>query len=131
MILENLPVTESRYVLLNHLVLLLIVWAASIWTRPIGPVYWGVAWIPLFFIGLIFALLLAAIPTYDEDARTDIAEARRRDADVEVIEEEIVTDPAEIEARRDTDIAAAVAVGWIFWTFTIILFLAIIIGYVS
>lgn len=99
------------------LALLLIVWAASIWVRPLGPVYWGVAWIPLIFIGFIFALLLAAVPTYDTRTRT---EARA----------DIPADEAELEARSEAD-AAAVAVGWIFWTFIIILLVAIIIGYAT
>jgi hypothetical protein len=103
------------------LALLLIVWAASLWVRPIGPVYWGVAWIPLIFIGIIFALLLAAVPTYDtrpyDGTRTDVRE-------------EIPADEAEIESRREAE-ATAAAVGWIFWTFVLILLIAIIIGYTA
>ncbi|WP_128396984.1 hypothetical protein [Botryobacter ruber] len=42
------------------LVLFLGVYLAHIWVRPIGPVYWGVAFLPLLFVGLLIALLLAA-----------------------------------------------------------------------
>ncbi|MFD2515214.1 hypothetical protein ACFSRY_15175 [Pontibacter locisalis] len=42
------------------LVVLLGVSLAYVWVRPFGPVYWGVAFFPLLFIGLLFALLLAA-----------------------------------------------------------------------
>lgn len=102
------------------LALLLIVWAASLWVRPIGPVYWGIAWIPLIFIGIIFALLLAAVPPYDtrpyDGTRTDVRE-------------EIPADEAEIEHQREAA-ATAAAVGWIFWTFIIILLIAIFMGYV-
>lgn len=99
------------------LVLLLIVWAASLWVEPVGPVYWGVAWVPLFFIGLIFALLLAAVPTYDTRPEEDV-----------IIEEE-VAEPSEIQRRREAEAASAAAIGWIFWAFIAILFLAVIIGY--
>lgn len=98
------------------LVLLLIIWAANVWVRPIGPVFWGVAWIPLFFIGLLFALLLAAIPTYDS-------------RDEEVLRRERPANEPELGRREESELAAATAVGWIFWTFIIILFIAIIIGY--
>lgn len=42
------------------LLLLLVVWASALWLIPIGPEYQGVYWIPLFFIAIVFALLLAA-----------------------------------------------------------------------
>jgi hypothetical protein len=45
------------------LVLFLTLWTLSIYIVPIGPVYWGIAWIPLTIAGLIVtALLLAAMP---------------------------------------------------------------------
>lgn len=104
------------------LVLLLVVWAASLWIRPIGPVYWGVSWVPLIFIGLIFALLLAAIPTYDDET-----EVRLPEEDVVIDETHPESRRTEIERRREAA-GAAVAVGWIFWTFIIFLLIAIFIG---
>lgn len=101
------------------LVLLLIIWAASLWVRPIGPVYWGVAWVPLFFVGLVFALLLAAIPT------SDTGEETRRG---EMIDEEMPVDRAEVRRREDLNRTAATVSG-LFWVFMIILLLVIIIGY--
>lgn len=101
------------------IVLMLIIWAANLWVRPIGPAYWGVSWIPLIFIGIIFALLLSAIPSYD----TRPEEGERK------TDQRMPADQADLDARRETDYAAAAAVGWIFWTFIIILFLAVIIGY--
>lgn len=101
------------------LVLLLIIWAASLWVRPIGPVYWGVAWLPLFFVGLVFALLLAAIPTSDTGN-----EARRG----EMIDEEMPVDRAEVNRRQDLNRTAATVSG-LFWVFMVILLLIIIIGY--
>lgn len=101
------------------LVLLLIIWAASLWVRPIGPMYWGVAWIPLFLVGLVFALLLAAIPTSDTGN-----EARRG----EMIDEEMPVDRAEVNRRQDLNRTAATVSG-LFWVFMVILLLIIIIGY--
>jgi len=42
-------------------IILLVVWAASLWIVPFGYIYWEIAWIPLFFIGLVIAFLLAAL----------------------------------------------------------------------
>lgn len=48
------------------LVLFLTLWTVSIYVAPIGPVYWGIAWIPLAIAGLIVtALLIAAMPHAD------------------------------------------------------------------
>ncbi|HSJ69544.1 MAG TPA: hypothetical protein VK921_17815 [Anditalea sp.] len=35
------------------IIVLLSVWAASLWIVPFGYIYWEIAWIPLFFIGLV------------------------------------------------------------------------------
>lgn len=99
------------------LILLLIIWAASLWTRPVGPVYWGIAWVPLFFIGLIFALLLAAVPTYGAPPEE------------EVTEEDLMVEDPEVERRREAEIGAAAAIGWLFWAFILILFTAVVAGY--
>lgn len=97
------------------LVLLFVIWAASLWIAPIGPVYWGIAWIPLFFVGLVFALLLAAIPA----SREEDIEATRTDVDLS---------QEEIERRRETNRTAATVSGF-FWVFLVILLIAIIFGY--
>lgn len=103
------------------LVLLLIIWAASLWVRPIGPVYWGVAWIPLFFVGLLFALLLAAIPT--SDTRDVI-----REDEIAEAERERQVNPTEAERRRDINRTAATVSGT-FWILMVVLLLVIIVGY--
>lgn len=97
------------------LVLLFVIWAASLWVTPVGPVYWGIAWIPLLFVGLVFALLLAAIPT----SREEEIETTRTDIDLS---------QEEIERRRDTNRRAATITGF-FWVFLLILLIAIIFGY--
>jgi hypothetical protein len=42
------------------LILFLVIWAGGIWITPIGPMLWGVYWVPFFIIGLLIALFLAA-----------------------------------------------------------------------
>ena len=42
------------------IILFLGIWAASFWIIPAGPVYGGIAWLPLLMVGLVLALLLAA-----------------------------------------------------------------------
>lgn len=34
--------------------------ASQHWITPIGPVYWGIPWLPLIFVLLIFTFLFAA-----------------------------------------------------------------------
>lgn len=108
------------------LVLLLVIWAASLWLRPIGPVFWGVSWVPLIFIGLIFALLLAAIP-YGDETEERLTDRRLPEEDVTLDETQPESRRIEVE-RREEAAGAAVAVGWIFWTFIIFLLIAIFAG---
>ena len=42
------------------LVLILAGFAASVWIEPFGPALYSVAWAPILFVILLFALLLAA-----------------------------------------------------------------------
>ena len=58
------------------LVLFLGIYLAYVWVRPVGPLYWGVALYPLLFIGLLFALLLAAAspPRYRRNYRKPSAD---------------------------------------------------------
>lgn len=100
------------------LVLLFAIWAGSLWISPAGPVYWGIAWIPLFFVGLVFALLLAAIPTTSDERYID---ETTETTDVNLTSEEV-------ERRREADRTAA-AVSGFFWVLLLILFIVIIIGY--
>ena len=43
------------------LVLFLIIWASELWVEPMGPTLYDVAWIPLLIVGIVTALLLAAV----------------------------------------------------------------------
>lgn len=98
------------------LLVVLIVWAASLWISPFGPVYWGVSWGPLVFVALIFAALLASIPA----SRT----ARRRKGDVPDRNTRQAADSDEAEA-------AAGALGFMFWVLIGLLLVGIIVGYTA
>ena len=104
------------------LVLLLTVWAASLWVDPVGPVFWGIAWIPLFFVGLLFALLLAAIPT-DYDRPPNKIENRHA-----AFRGRREPEPDEIAESKEATRTAA-AVSGIFWIFLLILLIVVIAGY--
>lgn len=46
------------------MVLFLATWAGGLWLTPFGPMHWGLQWLPYVVVGLVVALLLAAlIPT--------------------------------------------------------------------
>lgn len=42
------------------LVLFFGVWITALWVNPVGPLYWGIAWFDLIFVGVLLALILAA-----------------------------------------------------------------------
>lgn len=42
------------------LVVFLTLWAVSIYLAPVGPIYQGVAWVPLIIAGILLTLLLIA-----------------------------------------------------------------------
>ncbi len=41
--------------------LFLLIWAGAGWIAPVGPVAWGVPWLTLVLLGVVFTLLLAAV----------------------------------------------------------------------
>ena len=49
------------------LVLVLAGLAAGLWITPVGPVMWGVAWVPILMAIIIFALLLGAASPRKEE----------------------------------------------------------------
>jgi hypothetical protein len=95
------------------IIILLIVWASALWLTPIGPAYWGIAWIPLLFIGLLMALLLSSMPNAGgRSSRTKF---------------KVIRDKASIPAKSET--GATTAIGILFWVFICLLLIAIIVGY--
>lgn len=75
--------------------------------EPVGPLYYGVAWFDLIFVGLIFALLLASA--------TPVRPPRGN--------EDIVAEEARSEAG-----GGAVALGIFFWFLLIFFLIATFLG---
>lgn len=42
------------------IILVLAGLAAALWIEPVGPVIYDVAWVPMLFVIILFALVLAA-----------------------------------------------------------------------
>src|SRR4051812_19109667 len=42
--------------------------ASQYWIMPFGPVWWGVSWMPLLFIILLFSFLFSAPSPYEKRA---------------------------------------------------------------
>ena len=40
-------------------------WAFGSWVQPVGPVAWGVAWVPILIAAVLIALIVAAVPPID------------------------------------------------------------------
>lgn len=102
------------------LVIMLAVWAASIWIVPVGYVYWEIAWIPLFFIGLIIGLLLAAVSA---SSGKNYYRGQRGD----VVDADMAAD--ERQKTSETEENTFAAIGVLFWLFIGLMILAIIVGY--
>lgn len=101
------------------LILLLGVWAASLWINPVGPVYFGVAWIPLFFVGLTLALVLAAAtPTAQEQEAIAVEQGQSHPAN----------DAESVSRQRKQDTGMA-AISGFFWIMIIVFAVAIVSGY--
>jgi hypothetical protein len=93
------------------LVLFLTLCTVSIYVAPIGPVYWGIAWIPITIAGIIVTILLiAAMPHVPIDKRDKINKN---------------TATTEIDIRSDFP---GTPVGRFFWALIILFVIAIIIG---
>lgn len=102
------------------LVIMLAVWAASIWIVPVGYVYWEIAWIPLFFIGLIIGLLLAAVSS---SSNKNYYKGQRGD----VLDKAMTSEESRKNAELEENTFAAI--GILFWLFIGLMILAIIVGY--
>jgi len=88
------------------LVLVLATWAGGLWITPFGPPLFGVSWLPMLFVGLIFALLLAAaVPAKPPETH------------------------AEAVAQARAEAATAAAFSWFFWVSLIGLAVAILVAY--
>lgn len=92
---------------LFFLFFLIFVWAGGVWVTPVGPALWNGYWLPFFFVGLIFMLLVAALLPPRASGEVPPAETRA---------------PAEEKT--------AVVVGVFFWILFLVLLAALIVHYV-
>ena len=92
------------------LVLFLALWLTGLFINPVGPVHWGIAWIPLIFVGFLLAILFMAVTPGD---------GRRRLKDKKIVDGS--------DAQTDAEIAGA-TLGLFFWMLILLLITAIIIG---
>src|SRR5688572_6580942 len=81
-------------------------WAAHLWINPVGPIIVGVSVVPILIVGIIIAIILAAVtkPNPLKKAKT-----------------------GELEAPPEA--VAAVTLGVFYWVLLVILIFAIIGGY--
>ena len=80
--------------------------ASQYWIIPFGPAWWGISWMPLLFILLIFTFLLAAPSTYERKA-------------------------AKTNNTPETEPVAATAISIFIWLLLLMLSIAILIGFFS
>jgi hypothetical protein len=66
------------------LLIFLAAWAAGLWFAPFGPVLLGVAWLPILFVALLAALLLAAFTPQRSRGEPVPAEGTRAGEEVAV-----------------------------------------------
>lgn len=90
--------------------LVLGIMAAGLWIRPAGPMYDDVFWGPMLFVGVLIALLLAAIipPGRPPKGRP--------------VERSLID---ETERGRQADVAGPLAFGALFWMVLVLLVAAI------
>jgi hypothetical protein len=93
------------------LILILVGLAAAIWIEPVGPLIYDFAWLPILFVILIFALILAAATP---------PRKRSRDLDLDT--------PTTGKESSGADVAAVAALGIFFWFLLIFLFVAVLVG---
>jgi hypothetical protein len=61
------------------LVVVLSAWVGGVWVRPVGPLLFGVNWLPLLSMGILFAVLLAAVVPFASPRTRAEAVAHARD----------------------------------------------------
>jgi hypothetical protein len=70
------------------IVVALFAWVAAVWLRPYGPLWFGVGWMPIIFVGFLTALLLTTASPRERWNRAsnkkESEAAGNRKADVDV-----------------------------------------------
>jgi hypothetical protein len=100
------------------LVLFLAIWVTGLYVSPVGPVYWGIAWIPIIFAGILFSILLIAV-------MPDASRNRRRLKNG-IENESKETNLSDIDSTEIT----STTIGGFFWILIMLFTLAIIVGLV-
>jgi hypothetical protein len=94
------------------IVIFLASWAGGLWMQPLGAALWGVYWLPFLLVGLIFALVIAAVSTPLKPERSTV---------------KLVEEPEMEETREKT---ALTAFGLFFYIVVIALAVAIMVRYI-
>ena len=93
------------------LILFLGMWAVGLWFTPVGPVWYGVAWLDLLLVGFVLALLLGAA-----GEKSDRSYIRDQEGEVDLV----------AESKREP--GALRIAGIFFWLFLVAIIISIIIG---
>lgn len=93
------------------IILILGIWTVNIWVHPLGPVWYGAAWLDILFIGILISLVLSiATPS-----------ARRYRS------KSISTSAKSTTAKKEEE--AIAAAGGLFWIILLIFVVLIVIGF--
>ena len=68
-------------------VVFLAAWAGSLWITPIGPLLFGIYWLPMIYVAFIFIVLLAAVsrPGSQRTKVETISQVKQEEAAVEKV----------------------------------------------
>ena len=66
------------------IVVALFAWAGGAWLVPFGPSWRGIGWLPIFFMGIVAALLLTAASPRSPRKRTEEKELPKTDYEIRV-----------------------------------------------
>jgi hypothetical protein len=84
----------------HFMLIFLISWAGGVWLSPVGPPLWSAYWLPFLLVGLVVALLLAAVPL-----------GRKRESTVELVD---------VKREKKEEKAALLVMGTFFWILALI-----------
>jgi hypothetical protein len=99
---------ENIFIL--FMLIFLISWAGGVWLTPMGPPLWGAYWLPFLLVGVIVALLLAAVPL-----------GRKRESTVELVD---------VKKEEKEEKAALMIMGTFFWILVLALITVLFFRYI-
>jgi hypothetical protein len=71
--------------MLFFLILFLATWAGGLWVTPIGPLWGGLPWLSFLMVGIVMALLLAALIPDGRRSRSADTPERRATAEADTL----------------------------------------------